>query len=607
MIVLHHSGGASDFSIVGVGPSPEDFKNLSYNALRLLRSREQNAAAKMIESIPFEPLEATNHFGDGFSILHASLSLVKYEKLRLEHEQPECRASFSQIASAFEELGVYFRFIVVDLQLESDPVNGVAGLNDDPNRRLTRLETNKLVNRYIGVTGGYLGDFTYRTHHDFYLELELDIDPYNYDGTTRERFIKILSENTADAQARILDGILKRYPVGSSDLRTQERRDEIATWIARLKGIAFPRPSSPVQTRSVDPQAVLTAKSQLPAESNSGTGNHATLGFRFDFGISFARPERELARQLRDGLRNAGFEVFFDEDYEHEMIGYDGSLYLRNVYSKECRFCIVLISQAYDKRDWTNMEREAVQARELRGERGILIPVPIEDYQPPWLPETRIRFDLWKRSIPELVTLLTKRCGQPAPRSGAPNSTAKSAEVCENPKEVILTTKKEMPQWADHLELNLGCGRLEVVTCKIATQSPYFRFGFKLFSENGRLFGDGSIQSQDTNLLAHIGRNDWNRPSSPDSEKDIFFTWYNNGISTEEDKRLFTSDTRFTALLELRIDSGNIMEFRINGLCCLRRVIPPEICRRVVVLAWGDRNPYAVEVREITVTTAPAF
>ena len=73
------------------------------------------------------------------------------------------------------------------------------------------------------------------------------------------------------------------------------------------------------------------------------------------------------------------------------------------------RFCIVLISNAYDRRDWTNLEREAVQARELRGERGILIPVPIEDYQPPWLPITRIRFDLWKRSIPELVTLLTKR------------------------------------------------------------------------------------------------------------------------------------------------------------------------------------------------------
>ena len=76
---------------------------------------------------------------------------------------------------------------------------------------LTREEINKLVNRYIGVEGGYLGDFSYRTHHDFYLNFDLDIDPYNYEGTTRERFIQILLEHSCDLQARILEGILNRF------------------------------------------------------------------------------------------------------------------------------------------------------------------------------------------------------------------------------------------------------------------------------------------------------------------------------------------------------------------------------------------------------------
>jgi hypothetical protein len=104
-----------------------------------------------------------------------------------------------------------------------------------PNGPLTRLEVNKLANRYIGVNGGYLGDFSYQKHHDFYLDLDLDIDPYNYDGTTRERFIKILTESPPDVQARILQGILDRFPAGSSDLRTQARHDEIAGWIVRLR------------------------------------------------------------------------------------------------------------------------------------------------------------------------------------------------------------------------------------------------------------------------------------------------------------------------------------------------------------------------------------
>jgi hypothetical protein len=52
---------------------------------------------------------------------------------------------------------------------------------------LTNQEVMKIVNRYIGVSGGYLGDFSYRTHADFYPEYcELDIDPNQHEGTTRE-------------------------------------------------------------------------------------------------------------------------------------------------------------------------------------------------------------------------------------------------------------------------------------------------------------------------------------------------------------------------------------------------------------------------------------
>ena len=44
---------------------------------------------------------------------------------------------------------------------------------------LSKREIMIVVNRYIGVEGGYLGDFSYRTHAEFYpLYCELDIDPY---------------------------------------------------------------------------------------------------------------------------------------------------------------------------------------------------------------------------------------------------------------------------------------------------------------------------------------------------------------------------------------------------------------------------------------------
>src|SRR5687768_3275001 len=104
---------------------------------------------------------------------------------------------------------------------------------------LTRPEIYTVVNRYIGVKDGYLGDFSYRTHTDFYpLFCDLDIDPNQYAGTTRERFIEILSQSTPEVQAAILRGVLKKYEPGSSELRTAARAQEVEAMISRLRGTA---------------------------------------------------------------------------------------------------------------------------------------------------------------------------------------------------------------------------------------------------------------------------------------------------------------------------------------------------------------------------------
>lgn len=113
---------------------------------------------------------------------------------------------------------------------------------------LTNGQIHQLVNKYIGVNGGYLGDFTYRTHREFYLEMDLEINPDSFDGTTRERFIQILQQSHPSTQARILEGILRKYPVGSSQLRTQTMHDEIASWVPKLRaggGVLNPSLTTP--------------------------------------------------------------------------------------------------------------------------------------------------------------------------------------------------------------------------------------------------------------------------------------------------------------------------------------------------------------------------
>lgn len=109
----------------------------------------------------------------------------------------------------------------------------------------------RLINDYIGVEGGYLGNFSYRTHREFYpayCGLEIDVDSYG-SGTTRQKFIRILESASPQDQIKIVKGVFRKYPVSSfpqsQQLRKQELFDEFQEIITRLDGTVNSRPEPP--------------------------------------------------------------------------------------------------------------------------------------------------------------------------------------------------------------------------------------------------------------------------------------------------------------------------------------------------------------------------
>jgi hypothetical protein len=108
---------------------------------------------------------------------------------------------------------------------------------------LSLSEIYRLVNDYIGVSGGYLGDFSYKTHAEFYPQYcDLDIDPRQFVGTTRERFIDILKQAGPRDQAKILRGVFWKYPVANfpdtETARKQEIYSELQQVIRRLESLS---------------------------------------------------------------------------------------------------------------------------------------------------------------------------------------------------------------------------------------------------------------------------------------------------------------------------------------------------------------------------------
>ncbi len=173
---------------------------------------------------------------------------------------------------------------------------------------LTLSEITKIVNRYISVSGGYLGDFSYRTHAEFYSEYcNLDIDPYQYQGTTRQRFITILKDSSPAVQAKMLRGVIERFPVlpDGPTTRTQGLQDEIWDIIRRLEGaspVASPAPqiTSNVVERAIgDAETLLQTSGATSAVDRIHTALHGYLQAVCDeTGIQYAKDD-SITRLLR--------------------------------------------------------------------------------------------------------------------------------------------------------------------------------------------------------------------------------------------------------------------------------------------------------------------
>lgn len=107
---------------------------------------------------------------------------------------------------------------------------------------LTSQEIMIIVNRWIGVQGGYLGNFSYRTHAEFYPEYcGLDFDPNKYEGTTRERFIEIITNADPKDQAKIVRGVIELFPIeeeSSPPTRNKELKDRLLEAALRIEGSA---------------------------------------------------------------------------------------------------------------------------------------------------------------------------------------------------------------------------------------------------------------------------------------------------------------------------------------------------------------------------------
>ena len=162
---------------------------------------------------------------------------------------------------------------------------------------------------------------------------------------------------------------------------------------------------------------------------------------KYDVALSFAGEDRQHAKALADLLKAGGYWFFYDENELAQLWGKNLYDYLSSVYKDRARYCVMFLSQHYERKLWTNHERQMAQARAFQENREYILPVRLDDTEIPGIPPTVGYLDLRAMSIEEVYGALVMKLSGTTPKTAATDSTTSSVVENDTTEYVLLVSE----------------------------------------------------------------------------------------------------------------------------------------------------------------------
>jgi hypothetical protein len=105
--------------------------------------------------------------------------------------------------------------------------------------------------------------------------------------------------------------------------------------------------------------------------------------YQFDFAISFAGENRELAKLIADQLEIFDCAVFYDEYFEANYLGKAWHKSFMHIFGEQARFIICLLDEHHVTKIWPTFERECFMPRVAE---AAVIPIYLDDTLVPGIP-----------------------------------------------------------------------------------------------------------------------------------------------------------------------------------------------------------------------------
>lgn len=141
--------------------------------------------------------------------------------------------------------------------------------------------------------------------------------------------------------------------------------------------------------------------------------------YTYDVAISFAEQDRNAALALSLALEMQEYrKVYYYPDHLSDTVGRELKEKLTEIYSKEARFAIVLLSKHYFKKEFTKVEFNAIMTRVKNETAVYMIPVVLPSFNPELLEDElkdikSMGYVHWNYNPKNVAAIMKKVLGKP--------------------------------------------------------------------------------------------------------------------------------------------------------------------------------------------------
>lgn len=130
---------------------------------------------------------------------------------------------------------------------------------------------------------------------------------------------------------------------------------------------------------------------------------------KYDVVLSFSGEDRKIVDKVAKCLTKNGLYIFYDDNEKTNLFGKNLYDTLIDVYRDKAKFCVVFISQTYNKRAWTLHELRSAQSRALFEDYEYILPIKLDSSSIPSILDTIGYLDISKDSIYDICAIITHK------------------------------------------------------------------------------------------------------------------------------------------------------------------------------------------------------